>query len=232
MSDDELPVGAAVAGWTPREPPAHPSLSGTYCRLEPLEARHAASLYRAWIDPAAAADWLYLPYDPPRSEADAARWLTGLAGKDSFFAVLDPTSGNATGVAAYIRIDPGNGVTEIAHLNFTRALMRTPAATEAIFLLLGHAFHTLGYRRVEWKCDSLNARSRSAAERYGFVFEGIFRQAVVYKGRNRDTAWYAIIDKDWPRLRAAFETWLAPQNFAPSGMQKVSLRALTRAPHD
>lgn len=145
-----------------------------------------------------------------------------------FFAIVDSTSGEAIGVASYLRISPSSGSIEVGHLNFSPKLQRTPAATEAMFLMMRHAFE-LGYRRYEWKCDSLNDPSRQAALRLGLSFEGIFRQATVRKGRNRDTAWYAAIDKEWPALCTAFDRWLSPSNFDEQGHQRVSLSSLTRA---
>jgi len=148
-------------------------------------------------------------------------------GEDPLFhAIVERKTGEAVGVASYLRIDPANGVIEVGHINYSPLLQRTRAATEAMFLMMRRVFDELGYRRYEWKCDALNAPSRAAAGRYGFRFEGIFRQATVYKGRNRDTAWYAIIDKDWPALKAAYERWLAPENFDAEGRQRVRLAAL------
>ena len=144
-----------------------------------------------------------------------------------FHAIVPAGSGRAEGVASYLRIAPEAGSIEVGHINFSPRLMRTPAATEAMYLMMKRAFD-LGYRRYEWKCDALNAPSRAAARRLGLSYEGIFRQATVYKGRNRDTAWYAAIDSEWPALKAAFETWLDPANFDAEGRQRESLRALTR----
>jgi RimJ/RimL family protein N-acetyltransferase len=141
-----------------------------------------------------------------------------------FFAIVDP-QGRAIGVAAYMRIDPANGVIEVGHLNFSRALQRTAAATEAMYLMMRRAFDELGYRRYEWKCDSLNAPSRRAAERLGFTCEGLFRQAVVYRQRSRDTSWFSVIDAEWPSRRDAFDAWLAPENFDAAGVQRRPLSA-------
>jgi RimJ/RimL family protein N-acetyltransferase len=140
-----------------------------------------------------------------------------------FFAVVDAASGRAAGVASYLRIDPVNGVIEVGHLAFAPQLQRTRVATEAMYLMMKHAF-SLGYRRYEWKCDALNAPSRRAAERLGFTFEGVFRQAIVYKGRSRDTAWFSVIDSEWPVLETAFLAWLDPDNFDADGRQRRSLR--------
>ncbi len=143
-----------------------------------------------------------------------------------FFAIIDNQTGKAVGVASYLRIDPANGTIEVGHLHFSPLMQRTPIATEAMWLMMREAF-ALGYRRYEWKCNTLNYPSRSAAQRLGLSFEGIFRQAIISKGRNRDTAWYAAINKEWPKLDAAFQTWLAPENFNAEGRQRVSLSKLT-----
>jgi RimJ/RimL family protein N-acetyltransferase len=145
-----------------------------------------------------------------------------------FFTIIDKASGKAVGVASFLRIDPKMGVIEVGHINYAPALQRTPQATEAMYLMMKRVFDELGYRRYEWKCDALNAPSYRAAERLGFVYEGTFRQATIYKGRNRDTAWYAIIDKDWPKLKAAYEEWLSPQNFDAAGQQRNKLSAFRR----
>jgi RimJ/RimL family protein N-acetyltransferase len=224
-------IGDPVTGWTP--PPAvgrghAPRLIGAYCRLEPLDRAHAEDLYDANSRDAENRMWTYLPYGPFES-LDAYRdWVAEVAAADDplFFAIVDVRGARATGVASYLRIDPPAGAIEVGHIAYSPLLQRTPAATEAMYLMMRLAFE-LGYRRYEWKCDALNAPSRSAAERLGFSYEGIFRQARIYKGRNRDTAWYAAIDKEWPALDAAFRRWLSPSNFDAHGNQRVPLRALT-----
>jgi len=170
--------------------------------------------------------WTYLFSGPFATEAAYHQWLAAREHSEDplFFAVVDGATGRATGLASYLRIDPPHGVIEVGHIAFSPPLQRTPAATEAMHLMMKNVFD-LGYRRYEWKCDSLNAPSRRAAERLGFRFEGIFRQAVVYKGRNRDTAWYSIIDAEWPALKTAFERWLDPANFDAGGRQQSSLTA-------
>jgi RimJ/RimL family protein N-acetyltransferase len=222
------PVGFPVPGWTPRPRPPRRPLDGRYCRLEPLDPeRHGPDLFAA-----NAADdgrmWTYLPVGPFDGEASYRRWLEAVAGGDDplFHTIVDVAGGRAVGLCSYLRIDPPNGVIEIGHLQFSPRLQRTPAATEAMFLLIRRAFDELGYRRMEWKCDSLNAPSRAAAERLGFRFEGIFRQAVVYKGRNRDTAWFSIVDAEWPTRRAACERWLDVANFDAQGRQIARLADL------
>ena len=196
--------------------------------MVPLAVAHASGLHAAYSS-GSDRDWTYMPYECPGTIAETQAWIESLIAGDCFFAIEDKSSGAPLGIASYIRIDPGNGTIEVAHINFAEPLQRTRLGTEAVYLLLAHAFDDLGYRRCEWKCDSLNARSRRAALRYGFSFEGIFRQAVIYKGRNRDTSWYAMIDKDWPVLKRAFETWLAPSNFDAAGRQLSDLGVLTKA---
>lgn len=225
------PTGEPLAGWVAPERPPRQTWGGRFCRLEPLEpARHAADLHAAFAADETGRLWTYLPYGPFATGADYVGWAGRVhAGADPlFFAIIDAATQRALGVAAYLRIDPANGVIEIGHLAFAPALQRTTAATEALCLLVGRAFE-LGYRRLEWKCDALNAPSRAAAQRLGFVYEGTFRQAAVVKGRNRDTAWYAIIDRDWPRLRAGYERWLAPENFDAAGSRLRSLAGLINA---
>ena len=220
------PVGPPLPGWRPPPRPGRTVLEGRYGRLEPLDAaRHAADLYGAYSLDAEGRMWTYLHSGPFASAGEYRAWVE--ARQDSadplFFAVVDAASGRAAGVASYLRIDPANGVVEVGHLAFSPRLQRTRVATEAMYLMMKHAF-ALGYRRYEWKCDALNAPSRRAAERLGFTFEGVFRQAVVYKGRNRDTAWYSVIDSEWPVLETAFLAWLDPDNFDADGRQRRSLR--------
>ena len=177
--------------------------------------------------------WTYLPYGPFDSLDTYRAWTEEMSRRSDplFFAIIDHNSGHASGravgLASYLRIDPAAGSIEVGHLHYSPLLQRTPAATEAMFLMMERAFN-LGYRRYEWKCDALNAPSRAAAQRLGFTFEGIFRQAVVVKGRNRDTAWFSIIDAEWPALANAFRRWLDPANFDPQGKQRERLSTLTR----
>jgi RimJ/RimL family protein N-acetyltransferase len=212
--------------WARAAPPERAPLEGARVRLEPIDpARHLDDLA------AAAADddlWDYMPYGPFADRAAFAAHLEAQATSDDplFLVVVDRASGRALGIVSYLRITPEHGVIEIGHIWFGKALQRTPAATEAIYLLARHAFDDLGYRRFEWKCNAQNAPSRRAAERFGFSFEGIFRQHQIVKGRNRDTAWYAIVDGDWPAIRAAFEAWLDPANFDDDGRQRRSLAEL------
>ena len=222
------PIGFPVPGWSPRPRPSRIVLEGRYCRLEPLDPdRHAADLY----DANRADDgrgWTYLGYGPFASLEDYRAWVEASAasGDPLFYAIRDAGSDRAVGVATLMRIDPANGVIEVGNIKYAPALQRTPAATEAMFLLMRYVFDDLGYRRYEWKCDALNAPSRAAATRLGFVFEGVFRQAVVYKGRNRDTAWFSIVDDEWPALKRAYETWLAASSFDAEGRQRRRLADL------
>ncbi|MGR3711677.1 MAG: GNAT family N-acetyltransferase [Shimia sp.] len=225
---DPRPVGFAVPNWTPPEVPQGAVLEGTYARLEPLDvARHAALLFRAYQEDDAV--WDYLPYGPFHSEAQYHRWMReAVAGADPFFyAVFDKTSGTYTGVASYLRIQPAAGSIEVGNINFAPMMQGTPAATDTMYLMMKWAFE-VGYRRYEWKCDALNKPSRRAAQRLGLSYEGVFRQALVYKNRNRDTAWFAAIDAEWPALKEAFELWLAPRNFDVAGQQRERLSDLTQ----
>jgi len=197
-------------------------MEGRLCRLEPLQAsRHADPLYRAHALDAEGQNWTYLPYGPFTSPQDLALWVESVESSDDplFFAIVDLATQQPTGWASYLRIDTAMGTIEVGHLAYSPALQRTAAATEAMYLMMRRAFDELGYRRYEWKCNSLNAPSWNAAERLGFRHEGIFRQAVVHKGRNRDQAWFSIIDSEWPAIRSGLERWLDPSNFDESGVQ-------------
>ncbi|MGD9934099.1 MAG: GNAT family N-acetyltransferase [Dehalococcoidia bacterium] len=224
LNDFGQPIGPPVEDWAaPPHPPAT-VLEGRYCRLEPLDLeRHTGQLFAAY-----SADdgrmWTYLPYGPFTNLEDFEAHVERFAGRDDpqFYAIVDRASNHAVGVASYLRIDPAMGVIEVGHLAYSPALQRTATATEAMFLMMKNSFD-LGYRRYEWKCDSFNLPSRAAAERLGFQYEGTFRQAVVTKGRNRDTAWFSILDSEWPALRDSFERWLAPANFDPTGQQRTAL---------
>lgn len=222
------PIGFAIPDWRPPSPPARVTHRGRYCRLEPLDVeRHGAELHAAFALDTQGKEWTYLPYGPFASEDEFLAWLRGASQSSDplFFAIIDSAREQAVGVASYLRITPAHGTIEVGHIHFSPLLQRKTAATEAMYLMMKHAF-ALGYRRYEWKCDALNAQSRAAAERLGFTFEGIFRQAVVYKGRNRDTAWYSVIDREWPMLEQTFVRWLDPSNFDASGRQRRRLEEL------
>jgi RimJ/RimL family protein N-acetyltransferase len=222
------PIGPALPDWRPPPPPPRAPLAGRLCIVEPLAAeRHAEDLWSANARDAEGRNWTYLTSGPFERFEDYRAWLDGAARTDDplFFAIVDRATRRAAGVASYLRIAPAAGSIEVGHINFSPLLARTPAATEAMYLMMRRAFE-LGYRRYEWKCDALNAPSRAAALRLGFTFEGIFRKALVYRGRSRDTAWYAVVDDEWPRLAAAFERWLQPENFDAAGRQRERLAAL------
>ena len=220
------PIGFPVDGWTARPEPPRSAMDGRWCRVEPIDPeRHAAELHRANTEDAEGRIWSYLAYGPFETLADYRAWMaaTCLGDDPRFHAVIDLRDGRAAGVASYLRLQPAVGVIEVGHINYAPRLQNGRAGTEAMYLMMRRAFGELGYRRYEWKCDSLNAGSRHAAERLGFRFEGVFRQATVYKGRNRDSAWYAILDSEWPAIRAAFERWLDPGNFDADGRQRGRL---------
>jgi RimJ/RimL family protein N-acetyltransferase len=201
---------------------------GRYCRVEPIHERFAGDLHAANGGDPDGRLWTYMPYGPFATEDEYRHWVASSSASNDplFHVVVDQESGRATGVAAYLRIQAESGSIEVGHIAFSPVLQRTRGATEAMFLMMARAF-ALGYRRYEWKCDVLNAPSRAAAQRLGFSFEGVFRQATVYKGRNRDTAWYAVIDREWPALEQAFTRWLDPANFDAAGRQHLRLSDLT-----
>ena len=226
------PLGDPVEDWTPRPWPSREAMQGKYCRVEAINiSKHAADLYEAFSADLENRIWTYMPYGPLHSTAECIQWIeeTCLSDDPLFHAIIDLKSDRAVGVASFLRITPSAGVIEVGHINYAPALQRTAAATEAMFLMMERVFDQLGYRRYEWKCDALNARSRAAAERLGFTFEGIFRQATLYKGRNRDTAWYSIVDHEWPAIRTGFRDWLSPQNLDAKGQQVGSLSTLIAA---
>lgn len=229
INDFDQPIGHLVPGWTVRAWPAARPMPGRWCRLEPLDpACHADDLYRANRADGQGRMWTYLPYGPFDTPASYRAWLEEVAGREDplFFAIIDGHD-RAAGTASFLRIEPAAGSIEVGHLAFSPALQGTTAATEAMALMMRTVFDELGYRRYEWKCHSFNAASRRAAQRFGFVYEGTFRQALVVKGRNRDTAWFSITDTEWPRLADAYERWLAPENFDAEGRQRLALSTLT-----
>lgn len=219
---------AAVDG-QPARRPARVTLEGAYAKLVPLDASaHARDLYAPTHGADCETLWRYLWDGPFSSEAEFRTALERKGATDDplFFAIAEPRSGRALGYASYMRIEPGHRCIEVGSILFAPELQRTPAATEAMYLMARHAFEDLGYRRYEWKCDSLNRPSIRAALRLGFTFEGVFRQHMIVKGRNRDTAWFSMLDSEWPARKAAFEQWLAPENFDAEGRQKSALAAL------
>lgn len=227
INDLGQPVGLPVDGSFPRPRPPHEPLEGRHVRLEPLSPAHAAGLFEAFAADTEGRNWTYLPRGPFVDLADAERWAAEAAQSADplFFAICAP-DGTPLGFCSYLRIDPANGVIEVGNIHYAPKLQKSAAATEAMYLMMARAFDALGYRRYEWKCDALNTPSRRAAQRLGFKYEGTFRQAVIVKGRNRDTAWFSIIDRDWPEVKARLEAWLAPGNFTEDGRQKVALGSL------
>ena len=227
--DRAAPLGEIVENWSPPPSPGRRAMNGRYCVVEPLNLeKHSTDLFQAYRLDRENRLWIYLPYGPFDTVAEYRQWLaaTCLGDDPMFFSIIDKATGKAAGVASYLRINPDAGSIEVGHINYAPAMQRTQMATEAMYLMMRNAFE-LGYRRYEWKCNALNQRSRNAALRLGFSYEGIFRQMLVVKGRNRDSAWYAIIDKEWPALKRAFETWLAADNFDGEGKQRESLSVLT-----
>jgi RimJ/RimL family protein N-acetyltransferase len=218
-----------VPGWTARECPPRTSMIGHFCRVVPLDLDlHAADLFAANRLDLDGRNWTYLPYGPFDDLDTYRQWVASAAVGDDplFHAIVDLKTDQAVGVASFMRIDPTQGVIETGHLNYSPLLQRQPAATEAMYLLMRRVFDELGYRRYEWKCHALNEPSSAAALRLGFTYEGLFRQAAVVKGRNRDTLWYSIIDSEWPAIKQAYEVWLSPPNFDARGQQKHSLAYL------
>jgi len=224
------PIGDALPNFSVGATPHITLLEGNYCLLEPLSvAKHLDDLSDFYLEAnAVMPDWTYLSIAPAKNKEELYALLTKqeAAADPYFLAIVDKRTRKAVGTLALMRIDPKNRVIEVGWVNYSPALQRTRMATEAQYLLSKYVFETLQYRRYEWKCDSLNAPSRRAAERLGFVYEGTFRQAVVYKGRSRDTAWFAMLDKEWEGNKRALEQWLSPDNFDPQGKQRQSLRAI------
>ncbi len=227
------PSTAPVEDAEPRPLPEREAIEGRYARVEPLDVElHGADLFLAGSgDVRKTRIWDYLPYGPFLTEKEMRAHLASQEASEDprFFAIRPYGSGRAEGVASLMRIDAMNGAIEIGHIWLGPDLQQTPAATEALFLLLSHCMDDLGYRRMEWKCNAANAPSRSAAVRLGFMHEGIFYQHLIVKRHNRDTAWFSILDEEWPAIRANFETWLDPANFDEQGRQRQSLGDLNRA---
>lgn len=222
----DMPVGTLVPDWSPRELPPRTPMEGIHCRVEPFDvAQHANELFQAYRADTENRIWTYLTSGPFEDLETYRRWAeeSSLDEGNLVHAVIERKTNKAVGVASYMRIDTHHGVIEVGSINYSPALQRTTAGTEAMYLMMKRVFDELGYRRYEWKCDNLNAGSKRAANRYGFSFEGIFRQAVIVKRRNRDTAWFAIIDTDWPAIKAGFEAWLSPENLGRDGQQKLEL---------
>lgn len=230
MNEWGQPIGFSIKS---RKPPSFPQgivLEGRFSRLERFRSDHPIEeLYEAFVRKQDESRWTYLPYGPFENFSDFQKWVHqfALEREPLFYLIFSNQTQKPLGLASYTRIDQENRVIEIGHLHFSEGLQQQTAATEAMFLMMAHVFE-LGYRRYEWKCDSLNLPSCRAAQRLGFSFEGVFRQARIYKGRNRDTAWFSIIDSEWTQLRRIYEIWLEPTNFDSNGFQKKSLSVLTK----
>ncbi|HEX3983749.1 MAG TPA: GNAT family protein [Acidisoma sp.] len=219
----------SLSNWAGVARPERLVLEGHYARLEPLDSlRHGADLVAAAVAPGAEQRFRYLFESKPESEADFATWLEKAAASADplFFAVIDRATGRTEGRQALMRVDPAHGVIEIGSIHWGPAIARSRVTTEALYLFARYAFDGLGYRRFEWKCNNLNEPSKRAALRFGFTYEGLFRQHMVAKGQNRDTAWFSMIDAEWPALSRAFQAWLAPSNFDEDGRQKRRLEEL------
>ena len=228
-----LPIGLRVANPGPAKFPERVAIEGRYTRLEPLDpVRHRADLFAASTPPDAPARFRYLPVRPPESLEAFDPWLAESAASADpmFFAVIDRDTGRVEGRQTLMRIAPAQQCIEIGNIYWGPRIAGTRIATEAMYLFAAHVFETLGYRRYEWKCDALNVPSRQAAKRFGFTWEGHFRRAVIVRGRSRDTSWFSMIDEEWPRLKAAYERWLAPGNFDENGRQNTRLSELTALP--
>ncbi len=224
-------IGAPLTDWQECQRPPKTPIQGEYCRVETLDVKkHAEDLYHAFASDEDHSNWTYLPYGPFNGEGGFDKfkvWINATCTNDDphFHTVIDLKTNKAVGIASLMRIDPNNGVIEVGHIHFSPLMQRTPISTEALYLLMNRVFDEFGYRRYEWKCDSLNSPSCNAAKRLGFIPEGVFRQAITYKNRSRDTAWFSIIDSEWPALKTMFEAWLKPENFNEAGEQINSLHS-------
>lgn len=229
LNEFHQPVGAPMPYWTRRATPSRVTLTGRLCEVMPLDAaRHGPALFDAYQQAPDGRDWTYMMAGPFDTLESYQVYCERIASMDDplQFAVIDLSTGKPVGTFALMRIDPANGVIEVGSVAFSPRMRRTALSTEAHYLLMCYVFEDLGYRRYEWKCDNFNAPSKNAAERLGFRFEGVFRQAVVYRNRTRDTAWFSMLDDEWPARRAAFQAWLTPDNFDTAGQQRRTLQAI------
>lgn len=218
-----------LSHWTPRPSPFTSPMEGRFVRLEKLDpAKHADGLFDASAQPDGEERFRWLPDPVPTDRAEFRKWVEQVAASEDplFFAVIDKATGKVAGRQTFMRMDPANGVAEIGHIYWGPLVSRRPAATEALFLFARHLFDDLGYRRFEWKCNNENLPSKRAAARFGFRPEGVFHQHLIVKGRSRDTAWFAMLDKDWTKLRPAYEAWLSDDNFDDKGSQRRKLEDL------
>lgn len=220
------PIGFSLESWQPCRHPKGMGMKGRLCRLEPLgRYGHSEDLFNAYALDIDNRNWTYLPYGPFPTLTEFQSWIGDycLGNDPCYYAVIDQQTGKAAGLASYLRIKPATGVIEVGHIHFSPLIQGRAISTEAMYLMMKLVFDDLGYRRYEWKCDALNSPSRAAAKRLGFEFEGIFRQATIYKRRNRDTAWYSVLDRDWPVIKQTFEKWLSRDNFDLETRQISSL---------
>lgn len=230
LNENGQPIGLPLTTQLPRPFPSHRELAGQSVLLVPVETAHAPDLFTAFAAGDSKGNWTYLPYGPFSSKQGFANWMaTTCFDTDPMFFTICTADRTPVGLASFLRIDPDAGVIEVGHIHFSPRLQGTPLATDAMFAMMSHVFDDLGYRRYEWKCDALNGPSRRAAERLGFTYEGTFRKATSYKGRNRDTAWFSIINDEWPALKIAFQSWLSPENFTSDGKQRRSLSEIRGA---
>jgi RimJ/RimL family protein N-acetyltransferase len=230
VNDLGQPIGERIEDWLPRPYPSGTVLRGRYCRLEPLVRRHVPALHDALnLRDQSGRQWTYMPWGPFGDAGEFAACVDALLAEPGILtlAVIDLRTGQPEGMAGWARIDPAIGSIEVGGVIYSPGLQRTPAATEAMYLMARHVFDDLGYRRYEWKCDALNAPSIAAARRLGFVYEGTWRNATIYKGRNRDTAWFAMTDTDWGARKSVISNWLNPANFDANGQQRSALSALS-----
>jgi RimJ/RimL family protein N-acetyltransferase len=219
------PIGAPVQNWTGCAPIPHTPMQGRTCDVVPLDPSHSIDLHATFSADKTGTLWTYMSVGPFDNARDYTAWMAqACTSQDQlFFAIINKTTKKPEGVASFLRIEPADGVVEVGSITFSPALQRTVMATEAMYLMMNRAMGDLGYRRYEWKCDALNAPSQNAAKRLGFSYDGLFKQALVYKGRNRDTAWFSILDHQWPAIKSRLETWLDPKNFDDDGNQRRSL---------
>lgn len=223
------PIGEDVPNWTGAKYPTHEPMEGRLCRLEKINLKkHSKQLFDSLAEDRGGKLWTYMMQGPFKSEQEFNDWLAPKCESIDplFYVIIERASNEAVGLASYLRIQPEHGVIEVGNIMFAPKLQKTSIATECMYLMMKRAFDELGYRRYEWKCDALNAPSRRAALRFGFHYDGTFEQAVIYKGRNRDTAWYSILDKNWPIVEKGFLNWLSPDNFDEKGIQKQKLSEL------
>ena len=234
VASGDPPLGQPLPDWLPRQLPPLAAMNGRYCRVEPIDStRHSEALYAAYVTDREGRLWTYLPWGPYSGPEELCARIDVVrdSGVRPEYALIDLASGKPFGQASYLNIDPAAGSIEVGGIVYAPEFQRGIAATEAMYLMMRCVFDELGYRRYAWQCNSLNARSRAAATRLGFTFEGVWRQANVHKGRNRDTAWFSILDSEWPGIKTAFERWLAPENFDAEARQKMRLSVLTAAAH-